>query len=75
MDGISYKRGANALNGSLGGLSESALISGFDDVTPQKLDPLDASYQRQDDDGSNYVGDRWEFRKTGACGRPQGEER
>ena len=30
-------------------------------------------YKRQG--GTNSVGDRYEFRKTGACGRPNGNER
>ena len=75
MDGIKYKTGASGLSGSLGGLPSNALSSGFADITPAKLDPWDPDCERCDDGGTNSVGDQYEFRKTGACGRPHGTER
>jgi len=75
MDGIKYNTGASGLGGSLGGMSTGALSSGFADVTPAKLDPWDPDCERQDDGGTNSVGDKWAFSKTGACGRPNGNER
>lgn len=75
MDGIKYKTGASGLGGSLGGMSTDALSSGFADVTPKQLDPWDPACEHCDDNGTNAVGDKWEFRKTGACGRPNGNER
>lgn len=75
MDKVSYNKGAHELGGSLHGDSQDALSTGFTNITPAKRDPWDADYVRQDDGGTNSVGDRCEFRKTGACGRPNGNER
>jgi len=75
MDSINYKAGVTGLNGSLGTSSDNSISTGFDDVTPKRLDPWAIDYEREDDSGENYVGSRYEFRKTGACGRPNGNER
>lgn len=75
MDSIKYKTGASGLGGSLGGMFSDALSSGFADITPAKLDPWEPGAERCDDCGENFVGDQYAFRKTGACGRPHGEER
>ncbi len=75
MDNITYKSGVSGLNGSLGSSSQESISTGFDDITPAKHDPWDDAYEKLDDCGENYVGDRYEFRKTGACGRPNGSER
>ena len=75
MDSIKYKTGASGLGGSLGGMPSDALSSGFADITPAKLDPWDPCAERIDHCGENLVGDQYAFRKTGACGRPHGEER
>ena len=72
---IKYDTGASGLGGSLAGLSESALEKGFVDTTAARLEPWDADFVREDDGGTNSVGDRYEFGKTGACGRPSGYER
>lgn len=75
MDSISYKSGVSGLNGSIGSSSDNSIATGFDDVTPKSLDPWEVDYVYEDDTGENYVGSRYEFRKTGACGRPNGSER
>ena len=74
-DSIKYKTGVSGLNGSLTGSSEEALSTGFTDITPARLEPWDADFVRQDDGGTNQVGNRYDFAKTGACGRPNGDER
>lgn len=75
-DGINYSAGATDLGGSLGDVPKLALSQGFVDTTPAKLDMWDPGYVREDDaTGENIVGDPWEYRKTGACGRPNGNER
>ena len=75
MDKIKYDAGASGLGGSLAGVPKSALSTGFADTTTAKLNPWDSDYERVDDGGTNSVGDRYEFSKTGACGRPNGNER
>ena len=75
MDRIKYNTGASNLGGSLNGQPESALSKGFVDTTPTKPDPWAMDGERQDDAGTNSVGDRYAFRSTGACGRPDGNER
>lgn len=75
MDRIKHNVGASNLGGSLNGLPESSLSRGFVDVTPEKPDPWAMDGERQDDAGTNYVGDRYAYQKTGACGRPDGNER
>ena len=75
-DGIKYTTGADDLGGSLGGLPKLALSKGFVDTTPAKLDMWDPGYVHEDTaTGENHVGDAWAYRKTGACGRPNGNER
>ena len=75
MDKINFTTGASELGGSLADVPKSALSSGFTNITPAALDPWDPEHVRVDDNGTNYVGDRYEFSKTGACGRPNGNER
>ena len=74
-DAIRYTAGVDSPGASLGGLPESALSTGYVNTSPKKADFWEPGYQREDDDGSNYVGDPWERRQTGACGRPNGNER
>lgn len=74
-DSIKYSTGVTGLAGSLGGESEQILSVGFSDETPARLNPWEAGFVREDDSGTNSVGDRYEFGKTGACGRPTGYER
>lgn len=75
MDKIKYTVGAGNLGGSMADVPVSALAEGFVNTTPAKLDPWDPDYIRQDDGGTNSVGNQYEFGKTGACGRPNGFER
>ena len=75
MDKINFTTGASELGGSLADVPKSALSSGFADTTPAALDPWDPDYVRVDDGGTNSVGSPYEFSKTGACGRPNGNER
>lgn len=74
-DSISYTAGVGK-DAALGGNSKGSFQSGFDVTTKNdNLDPWDDDYERVDDGGTNSVGDRYAFRKTGACGRPDGNER
>ena len=75
MEKITYGTGASELGGSLADVPKTALSNGFTDTTPAQLDPWDPDYERIDDGGTNSVGNRYEFSKTGACGRPNGNER
>lgn len=75
MDSIKYNRGVSKPGGSLAGVSEDALSTGFVDETPARKSPFDPDYVRVDDGGTNSVGSVYDFTKTGACGRPQGFER
>lgn len=75
MDKINYSVGASDIGGSLADVPKSALSAGFTTTTNAPLDPWDPEYVRVDDGGTNSVGDRYEFSKTGACGRPNGNER
>ena len=76
-DQIKYSVGATGLAGSLGGESESILATGFTNETQPKAEPWDfnPSGTREDENGNTSVGDPWNFRKTGAAGRPRGDER
>ena len=74
-DSISYTAGVGK-GAALGGNSKGSIESGFDDVTAKSsLDPWDADYVREDDGGTNSVGDSYAHSKVGACGRPDGNER
>ena len=75
MKDIKYTTGASNLGGSLAGMSDAALSTGFEDATPQRRSPFDPDFVREDDGGTNSVGSLYDFTKTGACGRPQGFER
>ena len=75
MSKIKYNVGATGLGGSMADCPDSALSTGFTDTTPAQLDPWDPDYVRVDDGGTNSVGNQYEFSKTGACGRPNGNER
>ena len=72
--GIKYNTGATGLAGSLGGESEEILSQGFANVTSAKPGPFDYPV-REDENGNTQEGNRWDFRTTGAAGRPRGEER
>jgi hypothetical protein len=76
MDKIKYGTGAIDIGGSLADVPKSALSEGYVDVTAKKpSDPWEPGYEHCDDDGTNYVGSIYERRNTGACGRPDGNER
>lgn len=70
-----------ATEGSMGGMSASDLARGYSSANPEKkVDqfgfPMDDRYKPQNDgSGTNYVGDTYERKQIGVCGRPSGEER
>lgn len=76
---IKYQTGVSGIAASLGGVSDAALSKGYEDTAPKQPDPYSAAFDpaapREDENGSMSIGDRWAFRKTGACGRPRGDER
>ncbi len=75
-NGINYRAGTDGIDGSLADVPKLALSEGFINTTPAKLDVWDPGFVREDPaTGENIVGDPWAYRKTGACGRPNGNER
>ena len=75
MESIKYDTGVSNETSSLGGVPRSSLETGFAAEPTDNTRPWEANYQPQLDDGTNLVGDRWQFSQTGACGRPDGNER
>ena len=75
MDRIKYNAGVSKASGSLAGVPESSLVDGFEKISSERPDPWAPEFQPELDDGTNLVGDRYQVRKTGACGRPDGNER
>ena len=75
MESIKYDAGVSDETPSLAGAPRSAIETGFVKAQTDNHNPWEPNYQPQLDDGTNLVGDRWEFSKTGACGRPDGNER